>query len=1063
MRAGRLPFVFTACVAVLASLLVAGCGKRPEKAPAPSALAAASAPAPAALPPEDVQLAVSPPLAAYRKRLVEAAVAAPLARGAVEVPFVVLRAGNAAATVEFDLATNRSTLRMDDGRRIPVTRPGLPVALLDLGNGRWAAIVRSLPGNELWLADWTNAGAMRLTKLERLGVEFLMFRAALFHDGVLNLVVYDNRAARNYLRRLRLEGGKWLADGAELELPTMEDPAGTHYEMEPPVFLFGAKDGLRILAGTLDATVDGGRINVKRVQDCEKVLEVVATPSGIGMLCNRKRVDMAGAYTVVHPVGGAPEVLPPSQGIPWKLSWDAGAGKLAWRRAADARSYGELMEYDIQRGQNGGLLELGSNNVEGRIAWSQIYYLNGFMDAIHLARREQQAFDAFYPLLEKMRLRIELEVRLIDRLLGSPQGFRTRAFTKDRSLALFGVQTSRALLLLTRYRTEFPDAPALASRPRFEAEVRALEGHIEVLAARGEDEKWIAPGVRHLRWPKGSAFYYDGMPVPYNHQNEWAHGVLDAHRAAGGKADDRAVDTQREIIRHFIARLGKGGRFPEPAAWDYWWGRGYDGYDQASGRSVNTPAYGGDKSAAWISFRTIDLTSILAARGYVAEAGGEGFLASARELVTRGDVYPFAARSLDKDGARPGYRTTVANRYARSGAPWEIANVPWALATLPAGKEAEDPHSLRLNEKILDRLPSIAGGGKDQRQADQLLLDYLAIALPYNAAMATREAGRELGGKYVAWNLAYDMRATVLAYERTKDARLLALFERAADWVIAMRDDRLGVVDDLRQRPAKSWGSNRYSDGKQKWVAWDAFAGMAVYPLVKYCVVAASASGAARLCPHYRRVAEEALAEYEPYWLEDPETGGGYYYDPYLRDIAPLNHMLTLGLVQIELQKLGSAVHRERAVKLAKFFRQQWKDRDNGLVEWEYWAGAQQWKNRSASAEDVTHAQINVHFAYESYKVGNVFTKNDMKKLAKTLMFRVRRDRGDWASDMAGGGKLIGSGLHEGLMGWVILDEFGNGVAREISRFVMNHQDAFPLGYYSYATGPIALAYGLLH
>ncbi len=32
--------------------------------------------------------------------------------------------------------------------------------------------------------------------------------------------------------------------------------------------------------------------------------------------------------------------------------------------------------------------------------------------------------------------------------------------------------------------------------------------------------------------------------------------------------------------------------------------------------------------------------------------------------------------------------------------------------------------------------------------------------------------------------------------------------------------------------------------------------------------------------------------------------------------------------------------------------------------------------------------------------------------------------------------------------------------AGKLSRFVFDHQAAFPLGYYSYATGPIFVAYG---
>lgn len=35
----------------------------------------------------------------------------------------------------------------------------------------------------------------------------------------------------------------------------------------------------------------------------------------------------------------------------------------------------------------------------------------------------------------------------------------------------------------------------------------------------------MKPGNAHLRWPYGSAFYFDGLAVPYKHQNEWAYAM----------------------------------------------------------------------------------------------------------------------------------------------------------------------------------------------------------------------------------------------------------------------------------------------------------------------------------------------------------------------------------------------------------------------------------------------------------------------------------------------------------------------------------------------------------
>jgi len=61
---------------------------------------------------------------------------------------------------------------------------------------------------------------------------------------------------------------------------------------------------------------------------------------------------------------------------------------------------------------------------------------------------------------------------------------------------------------------------------------------------------------------------------------------------------------------------------------------------------------------------------------------------------------------------------------------------------------------------------------------------------------------------------------------------------------------------------------------------------------------------------------------------------------------------------------------------------------------------------------------------------GIVFDHTDMLKLARTLTLNIMRPRGDWAADIGGGGKVVASGLHEGLMGWVILDRLRPGLPR---------------------------------
>src|SRR5690606_7033645 len=100
----------------------------------------------------------------------------------------------------------------------------------------------------------------------------------------------------------------------------------------------------------------------------------------------------------------------------------------------------------------------------------------------------------------------------------------SRAFTVDRSPALFAVQTSRLLLVYERYRDLVPNARTLPAVEAVAAASIALAGHEEVID-RGGIPGWIDAGAVFLRWPRGGKFPYDGVNVPFNHQNEWALGV----------------------------------------------------------------------------------------------------------------------------------------------------------------------------------------------------------------------------------------------------------------------------------------------------------------------------------------------------------------------------------------------------------------------------------------------------------------------------------------------------------------------------------------------------------
>lgn len=333
-------------------------------------------------------------------------------------------------------------------------------------------------------------------------------------------------------------------------------------------------------------------------------------------------------------------------------------------------------------------MEFGINNEEGRVAWSQIYYLNGWLDAITLATRHRPSLEWIGPLLPEIRRRLDMEFSWLDTHIAAGR-HRTRAFTVDRSPALFGVQTGRLLVAVKRYQHEVPTPHTLPSFDTLRRAVPRLDGHIEVLATDGESERWIRPGTYHLRWPKGSKFSFDGMPVPYNHQNEWANAVLEtADDVTPTEARRAAVD----ILHHFVDRVASAGTLPLDGSWDYWWGRAYDGWTEADQLSVNRPRYAGDRIKAWISFRTIDAMALATSARYISPMHEQNARASLKKLIAAGHVYPFANLALLEQGGQLHVTRAVAMEYARVSAPWEVANFPWSAAALLAS-----PH--RLNDR----------------------------------------------------------------------------------------------------------------------------------------------------------------------------------------------------------------------------------------------------------------------------------------------------------------------------------------------------------------------------
>ncbi|MBI5721200.1 MAG: hypothetical protein HZC37_26315 [Burkholderiales bacterium] len=680
-----------------------------------SGLASVPLPGPAPSPSAEVRLASSPETSALARRLAGASASASTSASAGAssnatdaraqagapgpvVPLLPAEAG----LVSFD-ASRRPLLVRADGTVLAIVTPGVPVKVLARGRATYV-FHRRYPDDRLALLQYEGERLVCRLEVEHGDdpTAVASLRAATLHGQRLHAVVYHNPSQANWHLAWHIApasaahgtvaaaaaqqpaGACPVRTGVTAKLPSLEEPAGSTYEMIPSLHFHvvagAAGERLWLAGGNMQLEIGtAGPMEPRRIPGCRHIVESAPTPAGLAHLCVAAAVDPhsgARALVVVAPEGVQPPPLDPALGVPGNLRWSLGA--LQIDHARSAAQLRRLLRRDLAATAPGGWMEFGINNEEGRIPWSQIYYLNGLLDLLDLARRDAALLELFGPLLAEVRLRLDVEMRWLDAQVAAGR-HRTRAFTVDRSRALFGVQTARFLLVMHRYLREVPDAAALASYADLKRAVQRLEGHIEVLATEGEEPKWIRPGLHHLRWPKGSAFHFDGMPVPYNHQNEWAYAVLataDEHTTAP------TLQAATDVIGHFTDRIAPAGALPASGAWDYWWGRAYDGWDEPGRHSMHVPRYGGDKIKAWISFRTIDAMSLVAGAARLGPQEAANARASAQALAARGLLYPFANHAWVNEATAIHLGAPAAHEYARVSAPWELGSAVWSAAAL---------------------------------------------------------------------------------------------------------------------------------------------------------------------------------------------------------------------------------------------------------------------------------------------------------------------------------------------------------------------------------------------
>jgi len=300
--------------------------------------------------------------------------------------------------------------------------------------------------------------------------------------------------------------------------------------------------------------------------------------------------------------------------------------------------------------------------------------------------------------------------------------------------------------------------------------------------------------------------------------------------------------------------------------------------------------------------------------------------------------------------------------------------------------------------------PAVAFGASAEADRARLIAQFDSlVAAEVESATGTRPTNDDGG---IAWGQSYTLDALAEMLDVTRDAKYAELFVKLGDWVVGGRDDRLGLRDEYRGRVCKSWSSTRYTEGKRH--VWAVHTGMIVAPMARFAAVVRRdpklAGRFGRDADRFLATAEEAAAVHDGEYRDGPGGDEGHIYGVSTERHLPLNMQNALVRAWIAIDDArGTDGHRERIMRLARFFKNRLRTTGDDAYVWAYLPPLE---GPGDGFEDISHASINVDFAVICFEHGFVFTGQDMDRFARTLLRKVMLGEKAIANTVGGTGGL---------------------------------------------------------
>lgn len=366
------------------------------------------------------------------------------------------------------------------------------------------------------------------------------------------------------------------------------------------------------------------------------------------------------------PRGGAPvhfvcriavdstcEALPPK--VPAELSVVDGSWRVRYAESRDERIAVLIRDLERSPAQRYRF----DTNLEGRIAWGQVYLLDAFVDIILAGNALPAA------LVARARQQLSDELDGIAALSQTETWFWSKRYSVGRQRMATVTHLGRISSLVERAR-QLPDAADRGELARsLMADLTSLERTIERRDGPVLTIKRDAP------------FWLDGGNAPWNFQSAWLEAM-----ARGGQS--------REAVASLVALMVQQERLNMlPITWRYAWGPAHEGWTRADNVSTHTPEWEGNKTRdiggmAHVSYRTMDARALVVAHRLMQVPLPPGFVDHLQLLVESGWLYPSLAADLAPLGNPPRLDDAIARLYSRSRRPFQIREQLWALGLASA-------------------------------------------------------------------------------------------------------------------------------------------------------------------------------------------------------------------------------------------------------------------------------------------------------------------------------------------------------------------------------------------